>query len=271
MTAEHHGGMGGYLPNPLQAAGWALETMKHGWAAACPLLLPLRPTALAIEETAWLAARFPGRVGLGVGAGALELDFQIMDQVMDGYKQRFLAALPEVSRILGGGDAGQLARDPAVRRLADHPVPVVSAASTPGGCRHAAAAGAGLLVDGAIAHIRTLVGVYRDAGGTGPLILIRRVWLGDPTIFEKRQASQLEFYRSYVGKEAVAKYASEPYIGGTPMAAAEKLAESLQASGAYALNIRLHTPGVTPEDVHEQIDAFGEVMALLRHGGALPT
>src|SRR4051812_12139386 len=65
MTSEHHGGFGGYLPNPLQAAGWCLEAMKAGWAAPCPLLLPLKPTALVIEEIAWLAARFPGRVGLG--------------------------------------------------------------------------------------------------------------------------------------------------------------------------------------------------------------
>ena len=71
MTSEHHGGFHGYLPNPLQAAGWCLEAMDHGWAAPCPLLLPLRPPALVAEEIAWLAARFPGRVGLGVASGAL--------------------------------------------------------------------------------------------------------------------------------------------------------------------------------------------------------
>ena len=25
MTSEHHGGFAGYMPNPLQAAGWLLE------------------------------------------------------------------------------------------------------------------------------------------------------------------------------------------------------------------------------------------------------
>ena len=70
MTSEHHGGFGGYLPNPLQLAGWLLEAMPRGWAAPCPLLLPLRPAALVAEETAWLAARFPDRVGLGVAARA---------------------------------------------------------------------------------------------------------------------------------------------------------------------------------------------------------
>ena len=71
MTSEHHGGFGGYLPNPVQMTGWLLEAMSQGWAAPCPLLLPLRPWALVAEELAWRAARFPGRVGLGVAAGSL--------------------------------------------------------------------------------------------------------------------------------------------------------------------------------------------------------
>ena len=83
MTSEHHGGFAGYLPNPLQVAGWCLEAMTAGWAAPCPLLLPLRPAALVAEEIAWLAARFPGRVGVGVASGALQDDFDIMHVPMD--------------------------------------------------------------------------------------------------------------------------------------------------------------------------------------------
>src|SRR5919206_4125123 len=56
MTSEHHGGFPRYLPNPLQVAGWLLEGMASGWAAPCPLLLPLRPPAMVAEEIAWLAA-----------------------------------------------------------------------------------------------------------------------------------------------------------------------------------------------------------------------
>ena len=93
MTSEHHGGFAGYLPNPLQAAGFALDAMPTGWAAPCPLLLLLRPTALVIEETAWLAARHPGRVGLGVAAGALPADFEIMDTTMDDLTARYARAL----------------------------------------------------------------------------------------------------------------------------------------------------------------------------------
>src|SRR5439155_6301414 len=114
MTSEHHGGFHGYLPNPLQAAGWCLEAMPHGWAAPCPLLLPLRPPALVAEEIAWLAARFPGRVGLGVAAGALPIDFEVMDASMDGLTARFARGLELVARLLRGEDRGPLAADAAV-------------------------------------------------------------------------------------------------------------------------------------------------------------
>src|SRR6185437_7649974 len=57
MVSEHHGGFAGYLPNPIQACNFLLDAMASGWAAPSPLLLPLRPAALVIEELAWLAAR----------------------------------------------------------------------------------------------------------------------------------------------------------------------------------------------------------------------
>ena len=98
MTSEHHGGFAGYLPNPLQAAGWCLDTMEAGWAAACPLLLPLRPVALVAEEVAWLAARFPGRVGVGVAVGALPVDFEIMDTDLGDLASRFGAGLERLAR-----------------------------------------------------------------------------------------------------------------------------------------------------------------------------
>ncbi len=118
MTSEHHGGFAGYLPNPLQAAAFALDAMATGWAAPCPLLLTLRPAALVIEETAWLAARHPGRVGLGVAAGALPGDFEIMETPMDGLTPRFTRALTTVARVLSGGDAGARPATPRSRPAA---------------------------------------------------------------------------------------------------------------------------------------------------------
>ncbi len=117
MTSEHHGGFAGYLPNPLQLAGFLLDAMPRGWAAPCPLLLPLRPAALVAEETAWLAARFPGRVGLGVAAGALAVDFEIMEVPMDDLAARFTNGLEEVARRVARR-SGRTARG----RSRDHPL-----------------------------------------------------------------------------------------------------------------------------------------------------
>ncbi|MDQ1533478.1 MAG: hypothetical protein QOF28_1239, partial [Actinomycetota bacterium] len=111
MTSEHHAGFAGYLPNPLQLAGFLLDAMPGGWAAPCPLLLPLRAVALVAEEIAWLAARFPGRVGLGVAAGALPIDFDVMNLTMDDLANRFARDLDELARLIGGRDTGPLAAD----------------------------------------------------------------------------------------------------------------------------------------------------------------
>ncbi len=180
MTSEHHGGFHGYLPNPLQVAGWCLEAMTRGWAAPAPLLLPLRPPALVAEEIAWLAARFPGRVGLGVASGALPADFEVMHVPMDALAARFTAGFEELAGILDNSAAGVLADDPAIRELRDHPVPVLSAAMGVTAVRRAARLGAGLLFDSLSTpeRCRELIDAYHEAGGSAPCVLIRRAWVG---------------------------------------------------------------------------------------------
>jgi len=162
MTSEHHGGFAGYLPNPLQAAGWCLEEMAKGWAAPCPLLLPLRPAALVAEEIAWLDARHPGRVGLGVASGSLPQDFDAMHVPIDDMAQRFTVAFEELVGILDGRAPGVLLGDPAVARLHEHPIPVLSAAmgltaarrrrSEPAGARAGGDPGAGARPDRPAGH-----------------------------------------------------------------------------------------------------------------------
>src|SRR5438067_10588175 len=202
MTSEHHGGFGGYLPNPLQLAGWLLEAMPRGWAAPCPLLLPLRPTALVAEETAWLATRFPGRVGLGVAAGALPIDFEVMGLTMNDLTARFADALDRLARALRGAHDGALGDDPAIARCAEHPVPLLSAAASVKAARRAAQFGVGLLFDSLVTPARAgaLVTAYRAAGGTEPCVLIRRAWIGDPPRADVNR--QLDVYRSYAPTNA---------------------------------------------------------------------
>lgn len=266
MTSEHHGGFAGYSPNPLQLAGWLLDAIDSGWAAACPLLLPLRPVALVAEEVAWLAARFPDRVGVGVAAGALRSDFEIMGVAQDDLTARFAAALDELAGVLGGTRPGLLAADPAVVRCRRHPVPVVSAAIGLTAARRAARCGVGILLDSlaATARCRQLTDAYREAGGTGPCVLIRRAWLGDPP--RDRLDRQVDVYSGYASPAAQSHWSSDQLVSGTDGdAVAAQLADTARQAGANALNLRVQVPGVAPADAREQILRLGdEVLPRLR-------
>jgi alkanesulfonate monooxygenase SsuD/methylene tetrahydromethanopterin reductase-like flavin-dependent oxidoreductase (luciferase family) len=259
MTSEHHGGFAGYLPNPLQAAGWCLEAMTTGWAAACPLLLPLRPSALVAEEVAWLAARFPGRVGVGLAAGALPVDFEIMDSNLDHLTARFTHQLVEVARLLRGGDPeGPLAGDPAIAACAQQPVPVVSAASSVTAARRAATVGAGLLFDSLSTpeRCRELVDAYHDAGGTAACILIRRAWVGEP--WRTEVDAQVDVYRGYASQGAMQHWGGNEQIVDTdPSAVAGGLVDAMRRAGTDALNVRVHVPGVPPAAIRDQIERLG--------------
>jgi alkanesulfonate monooxygenase SsuD/methylene tetrahydromethanopterin reductase-like flavin-dependent oxidoreductase (luciferase family) len=266
MTSEHHGGFAGYLPNPLQAAGWCLDAMPTGWAAPCPLLLPLRPAALVAEEAAWLAVRFPGRVGVGVASGALQDDFDIMHVPMDDLAARFADALAELAGMLDGSEPRGLSGDPAIKACAEHPVPLVSAAMGFTAVRRAAALGAGVVFDSLSTpeRCRELIDAYHDARGTGPCVLIRRAWVGEPP--RQRVDNQLDVYRGYSSQAAMQHWGTDELVGDTDATAVvERLLDVQQRAGADALNLRVHVPGVVPADAREQIIRLGdEVLGAIR-------
>lgn len=266
MTSEHHGGFGGYSPNPLQLAGWMLDAMAAGWCAPCPLLLPLRPVALVAEEVAWLAARFPGRTAVGVAPGALPADFAIMEVPFEEKGERFRAGLARLAALLRGHDLGDLAGDHALRACVNRPVTVISTAMSPHAAQRAAEAGAGVLYDGASApdRLARLSRAYEAAGGVGPKVLIRRVWLGDPpTEALDRQAA---LYRSYTSAEAQRHWRDNGFLcrsDGEALVA--DLVEARAAAGADVLNLRIHVAGVPPELARRQIHRLGsEVLGPLR-------
>jgi alkanesulfonate monooxygenase SsuD/methylene tetrahydromethanopterin reductase-like flavin-dependent oxidoreductase (luciferase family) len=265
MTSEHHGGFAGYMPNPLQAAGWLLEAMPTGWAAPCPLLLPLRPAALVVEEVAWLAARYPGRVGVGVAAGSLVDDFEIMGLTKENLTGRFADGLALVAGALGGDRPGRLGGDPAVARCASRPVPVASAAMSRAAVERAAGQGVGLVFDSLSSpeRARGLVDAYREAGGDRACILIRRVWLGAPPTDE--MARQVDVYRGYAGAGAQTHWqADELVTGDGPGPVAEALHDVMARAGADAVNLRVHAPGIAPHQVRIQIAALADVVTRLR-------
>ncbi len=265
MTSEHPGGFPGYLPNPLQLAGFLLDAMSTGWAAPCPMLLPLRPAALVAEETAWLAARFPGRVGLGVAAGALAVDFEIMGIPMDGLTERFTEGLELVTAALRGAATGPLADDPALAACRDNPIPILSAVASVTAARRAARLGTGLLFDSLVTpeRARVLVDAYRGAGGTASCVLVRRAWVGEPPRADVER--QVDVYRGYAPANAPAHWGADEMIVGAAADVARGLREVQTAAGADALNLRVHVPGVTPVAAREQIARLGaEVVPRLR-------
>jgi alkanesulfonate monooxygenase SsuD/methylene tetrahydromethanopterin reductase-like flavin-dependent oxidoreductase (luciferase family) len=264
MMGQHHGGFPGYIPNTIQVAGWMLEAMPHGWVAPAPVLLPLRPWALIAEEIAWLNARFPGRIGLGTGPGSLQADFDIMELQKEGHIERYHDALGKIAAALRGQAAGEFAKDQAILNCLDNPVPVVTASTRPRGVRAAAQHGAGLLFESMTTpeRLRELAQTYRDAGGVGPIVLIRRVWAGEGAF--QRQERQLGVYRGYGGGQASQHWQGNQLINGDAEEIADRLAEAARDVGADAINLRVQVPGVTPDEMMHQIEALGPMIARLK-------
>ena len=266
MFAEHHGGFGSYLPNPIQLATFALEAMETGWAAACPILLPLRHWSQTAEDLAWLAARHPGRVGAGFAVGGLAQDFELADLDWSARFRATREALPKVIGALRGEAPEPLSRDAALRRCAASPVPVVVAAQSVPAVQRAAALGVGLLYDSLQTpdHLAHLSRVHAEAGGPPQRILIRRVWLG-PAPHEASK-SQLAFYKSYTTEKTQASWGGDELVAAeSGEVLAERLAEAARQTGSQALNLRLHQVGVDPRAIREQIERLGrEVLPALR-------
>jgi alkanesulfonate monooxygenase SsuD/methylene tetrahydromethanopterin reductase-like flavin-dependent oxidoreductase (luciferase family) len=256
MTSEHHGGFAGYLAQPLQMATFVLEETNIGWAAAAPLLLPLRATALVAEEVAWLNARHPGRVGVGVAAGALPLDFDIARVDRADALRAFKVELPRLVAMLRGEDLGDLTGDPALAASHESPVPVLSAAVSATAAKRAAGCGAGILMEGmsSAGRLAKLTEAFDRAGGRGPKVLIRRVWLGEVRTDLVR--SQRAVYDSYSGETIT--FADDQTIASTePPEVVARLSELIKATKTDAINLRVHLPGMPPEAIREQIETLG--------------
>ena len=224
----------------------------------------LRPWALIAEEIAWLNARFPGRIGLGAGTGSLQADFDIVELPKEGHIERYHDALGKIAGALRGQCEGAFAKDPAIVNCATNPVPLVTASTTPRGVRTAAQHGAGLLFESMTTpeRLAELVQMYRDAGGKGPIVLIRRAWVGETSF--QRQERQMGVYRSYGGEKAQQHWQGNQIVNGTAEDVAEQLAEAAYRVGADALNLRLHVPGVEPDEILAQLDALEPAIALVK-------
>ncbi len=259
MTSEHHGGFPGYVPNPLQLAGWLLEATDRVWAAPCPLLLPLYHWSHIAEQLAWLASRFPGRVGGGFAIGGLAQDFEMADLDYEDRVARFKVGLAKVTEALRGSGEEPLASDPAIAACKGSPVPVVSAAQGPGAVRRAARHGIGVLYDSlqTLVRMREISDAYLDAGGSGTRIAIRRVWIGPPPAAEVE--AQMDFYRGYASAKAQVHWGDGQQLvtGSDGGEVAEKLLQIADRGRCDAFNLRVHFKGVEAARIEEQIARLG--------------
>ncbi|GAA2403901.1 hypothetical protein GCM10010191_09430 [Actinomadura vinacea] len=256
--SEHHGGFPGYPPTPMLLSALLLEHLPAGWAIPCPTILPLRPPALVAEELAWLAAAHPGRVGAGFVPGYQERDFAVAAADFATRRSRHWTALAEVTAALRGENG--LRDDPAVAQCAPSGLPIVTGVAGQVGARRAAEAGAGLLLMSLTpaADLAPLVQAHRDAGGGGPLVLIRRVGSVDGMVERWRSRGS----GSWLAAEPAA------IVSGPPEEWADTLAADLRESGATALNVRLD--GAAAE-THTRIERFAaQVLPELRSGIASP-
>lgn len=267
MTSEHHGGFPGYVPNPLQLAGWLLEATDRIWAAPCPLLLPLFHWSHIAEQLAWLSARFPDRVGGGMAIGGLAQDFEMADLAYEDRVARFKVALPLLTEALRGGADEPLSRDPAIAACKANPVPIVSAAQSLGAVRRAARVGIGVIYDSlqTIERMREISDAYAEAGGSATRIAIRRVWIGPPPDAEVE--AQMDFYRAYASQSAQAHWGEGQQLvsGANGGEVAEKLLEIADRGGCDAFNLRVHVKGIEPARIEEQIGRLGaETLPLVK-------
>jgi alkanesulfonate monooxygenase SsuD/methylene tetrahydromethanopterin reductase-like flavin-dependent oxidoreductase (luciferase family) len=260
MVSEHHGGFANYLPNPLLASTWLLEATDHLWAAPCPTLLPLRPVSQIVEDLAWTHARFPGRIGVGVGAGSIPVDFELAGVPHTEMFPRYRAALKQLADALGGRASGPLADDPSVKALGPGQIPIVAGVQTVKTTERAARLGMGALYNSlqTIDAVREQTDAYRAAGGTGPNILIRRLWVGEPPT--ANIATQMTRYRAAaMTGEATARIVDrwgqgDNQIAGTEgTAVAEELYDTMIRSGCDTVNIRIFLAGLTPAEIHQQL------------------
>jgi alkanesulfonate monooxygenase SsuD/methylene tetrahydromethanopterin reductase-like flavin-dependent oxidoreductase (luciferase family) len=264
---EHHAGFAGYVPNAMQLMQTVLAATTTLWASPCPVLLPLRPAATVVEDLAWLAASFPGRVACGFGSGSLDVDFDLVDVPKDQAAARFHAAVPYVVGALRGRANGPIGEDPAVQRCAEHPLTVLLAAMSPTAVRRAAEVGAGIMLDPISPpdRARELSARYVDAGGAGPRVLIQQVWLGE--LPEGLHGNLRSVYESY-SEDRNTKHWRGPdntVAAGTAEELAVRLSAIVEHVGATALELRLTVPGLAPDQTRAQLaDVGAEVLPRLR-------
>jgi hypothetical protein len=106
---------------------------------------------------------------------------------------------------------------------------------------------------------------YSAGGGSGPRLLIRRVWIGRHP--GGQAAEQLAEYRAAAppGRQNNWGDEDQSIVGATADDVVERLSAVLDRVGPVSLNLRVHATGIPAGEVEDQIRLLGdEVLPRLR-------
>lgn len=231
-TGEHHGDTAGYLPTPWPFLTSLLTELPEMRAGAYPVLAGLREPALLVEECEVAFAALPGRLHLAVGLGYRDHDFRFCGTSRSDARRRFDEVLTTMRARGLPGDAVLVAG---------------------GGPRARAAAvehGVGLLLPPLPApdEARTIAG-YRDAGGTGRVVVQRWLTVGpaDTAVYENLNAPWLP----------------AGLTPGSPGELADILGRALEAAGTGGVSVRIGGPLTDPDAVTAALSLCAAALSTL--------
>jgi len=163
-------GQSPFVWSVIGAISHATSSLKLGTGVTCPTFR-IHP-AIVAHAAATAAAMMPGRFFLGVGSGENLNEHILGDHWPPApVRQEMLAEAVQVMRRLWEGGYQSFdgefytVEDARIYTLPDDPPPIVMAAGGPSAATLAAEVADGLW---AVAPDEELVGVYREAGGSGP-------------------------------------------------------------------------------------------------------
>jgi alkanesulfonate monooxygenase SsuD/methylene tetrahydromethanopterin reductase-like flavin-dependent oxidoreductase (luciferase family) len=264
--SEHHAGHPGYVPAPLLICATLLGSLGEAWACASPLLLPLRPVRVVAEEVAWLAAGYPGRVGIGVAPGYHKVDYDVVGRDFRRRAELFWSQLGTFVSLLQGADE-LAADDPALIACRAHPLPVISTVNGPRNAERAAVAGAGILTSALRPYTATrdVIATHARAGGPPHRVVVCRLKIGGVRRELTLAIDEVFRSRQGEGESWLPPPDVDDIIAGEPQDVADELITMVRTTGATGLNLRVHMVGEEPSAVRRQIERVGtEVVPLIR-------
>ncbi|MBK0870374.1 LLM class flavin-dependent oxidoreductase [Saccharopolyspora sp. HNM0986] len=253
--SEHHAGFPGYVPVPATMAATILGATRRGWVAPSPILLPLRPVPLVMEEIAWLAASHPGRVAAGLAAGYSQRDFDVYELDRNAAAKTFRAQLAAWQERTADHSA-PLHDDPAISGVLPK-TPVLVCTGGPKMAALAARNGFGLFLPPVDDHAknRPAIDSYRAADGIGPCLAGQWVWLGEPPPAGLDALAQAYPDVDDSGKQA---YAPGVLHEHDPNSLADRLHQLMIDLGLTGISLRVHLPGVDAKTTSTQIQLLAE-------------